>query len=425
MGSGRPRGRLNGVDIKPEVLRQARAGAGLSLAQVGGIELTRQAVHLIETGKVRPSMQSLRVITSRLAVPIQTVLVRTYPSEDVRELETLIQGHHYDRVLERGQEILKRTEADPAVALVHYYLGHALCQLGRPQLALQRLRLARELFESMGSEELVAETMDLEARALHNAEQPEALTVAEEALQRYRALDHRRPEIESRLVERIATILAGRGDFAAARVRYDEALEVAGGVRDLASVARIYHGLGYCYLRVGDLGRAVDLVLKSETLYEAEQRINDAPPNLDLPVVENDLGMLLMEQGDLDRAEQRFQSALQRFASLGVERWRSHVLLSLGELRHRQRRYDEGLEFVEEAVGLAHRLNETRALAAAYKQLGELRAAQGNLDRAISDFRRALAILEEAGLEERRAECMRAYERVLAQSPQRDAATSA
>lgn len=397
----------------------------MSLAQVGGTELTRQAVHLIETGKVRPSMQSLRVITSRLAVPIQIVLVRTYPSEDVRELETLIQGHHYDRVLERGQEILKRTEADPAVALVHYYLGHALCQLGRPQLALQRLRLARELFESMGSEELVAETMDLEARALHNAEQPEALRVAEEALQRYRALDHRRPEIESRLVERIATILAGRGDFAAARVRYDEALEVAGGVRDLASVARIYHGLGYCYLRVGDLGRAVDLVLKSETLYEAEQRINDAPPNLDLPVVENDLGMLLMEQGDLDRAEQRFQSALQRFASLGVERWRSHVLLSLGELRHRQRRYDEGLEFVEEAVGLAQRLNETRALAAAYKQLGELRAAQGNLDRAISDFRRALAILEEAGLEERRAECMRAYERVLAQSPQPDAATSA
>lgn len=425
MGSGRPRGRLNGVDIKPEVLRRARAGAGLSLAQVAGAELTRQAVHLIETGKVRPSMQSLRVITSRLAVPMQAVLVRPHSSADVRELETLIQGHHYDRVLERGQEILRHTEADPAVALVHFYLGSALCRLGRPQPALKELKLARELFESMGSEDLVAETMDLEARTLHNAEQPQALAVAEEALQRYRALEHRRSEIESRLVERVATILAGRGDFAAARVRYDEALEVAGGVRDLAHMARIYHGLGHCYLRVGDLGRAVDLVLKAETLYEAEQRINDAPPNVDLPVVENDLGTLLMEQGDLDRAEQRFQSALQRFAALGAERLRSYVLLSLGELRHRQRRYDQGLELVEEAVGLAHRLNATRALAAGYKQLGELRAAQGNLDRAISDFRRALAILEEAGLEERRAECMRAYERALAQSRQPDAATSA
>ena len=59
----RARGRLSGVDINAATLRQARVAAGLSLAQVGGQELTRQAVHLIETGKVRPSMRSLRSLT--------------------------------------------------------------------------------------------------------------------------------------------------------------------------------------------------------------------------------------------------------------------------------------------------------------------------------------------------------------------------
>src|SRR5215470_14806692 len=72
--SRRARGRLSGVDINPEVLRQARVAAGLSLAQVGGTELTRQAVHLIETGKVRPSMRSLRVLASRLGVPVASLL---------------------------------------------------------------------------------------------------------------------------------------------------------------------------------------------------------------------------------------------------------------------------------------------------------------------------------------------------------------
>ena len=33
-------------------------------------------MHLMETGKVRPSMHSLRVITDRLAIPIDAVLIR-------------------------------------------------------------------------------------------------------------------------------------------------------------------------------------------------------------------------------------------------------------------------------------------------------------------------------------------------------------
>ena len=429
MGSGRPRGRLNGVDVKAEVLRHARRRAGLSLAQVAGSEITRQAVHLIETGKVRPSMNSLRVITSRLAVPIDAVLAQpmAYPKTDghVEELEALVREHHYDRALERGGEILQRTDSPSVVALVNHYLGHALIRLARPVEALNRLELAQDLFESIGNSGLVVETMLLRARALHLAEDTQGFEVAVQALERCRTLDPRRPEIESQILERMGTILANRGDFDGARVRYDEALQSAGAVRDLAQLARIYHGLGFCYLKVGDMGRAIDLVLKAETLYEAQLRISDAPPNTDLPRVENDLGLLLMEQGDLRRAEQRLQSALQRFSELGVQHLRTNVLLSLGELRYRQGRYDDGLELVEEAVGLARRLNKTRDLALGYKQLGELRAAQSDLEQAVLDFQRALIILEEAGLEEHRAECMRAYERLLAQSRQAGAAAGA
>lgn len=429
MGSGRPRGRLNGVDVKAEVLWHARRRAGLSLAQVAGSEITRQAVHLIETGKVRPSMNSLRVITSRLAVPIDAVLAQptAYPRPDgqVGELEVLVREHHYHRALERGSEILQRADSPSVVALVNHYVGHALVRLARPVEALNRLELAQDLFESLGDSWRVVETMLLRARALHLAEDTHGLDVAVQALERSRTLDPGRPEIESQILERVGTILASRGDFEGARVRYDEALRAAGAIRDLAQLARIYHGLGFCYLKVGDIGRAIDLVLKAETLYDAQLRITDAPPNTDLPRVENDLGLLLMEQGDLRRAEQRFQSALQRLNELGVQRLRTNVLLSLAELRYRQHRYDDGLELVEEAVGLARRFNETRDLAVGYKQLGELRAAKGDLERAVLDFERALTILEEAGLEEHRAECMRAYERMLAQSRQAGAAAGA
>lgn len=411
------------------MLRHARMRAGLSLAQVAGSELTRQAVHLIETGKVRPSMSSLRVITGRLDLSISSVLAKPNGGQQadgpVGELNSLVQGHQYQRAVERGAEILKDADSPRIVALVYHWVGHALIHLGRPLEALNRLKLALELFESLGDTWFVVDTMELQAKALHMAEDRQALEVAMRALERCRQLDPRPPETESRLLERIGTILAGCGDSSGARSYYEQALQAAGNVRDLAQVARIYHGLGFCYLKVGDLARAVDLVLKAETLYEAERRISEAPPNMHLPRVESDLGVLLMEQGDLDGAEQRFQSALRRYAELGTERVRSHALLSLGELRYRQRRYDEGLELVEEAVRLARRFNESRALGEAYKQLGEIRAAQGDVDRAVEDFQRALVILEESGLYEYRAECLKAYDGAMAQRRQADAAAGA
>jgi tetratricopeptide (TPR) repeat protein len=429
VGSGRPRGRLNGVDVKAEVLRHARRRAGLSLAQVAGSELTRQAVHLIETGKVRPSMNSLRVITSRLAVPMHSVLVEADAAirqdEPVEELEALVREQYYDRALERGAEILQSALSPSVVASVHHYLGHALYRLGHPWKAMDRLTLALDLFNSGGASSSVVKTMELQARALHLAEDERALAVAEEALERCLALDPPEPRTKSALLELIGAILAARGDHVGARSRYDEALEAAGSVRDLAQMARIYHNLGFCYLRVGDLGRAIDLVLKAETLYEAEQRISGAPPNLDLPRVENDLGMLLMEQGDLVRAGQRIESALQRLSDLGVYRLRSHFLLSLAEVRHHQGRLADGVLLVEDAIGLARRLNETRALATGYKQLGELHAAQEEPDLAVRDFQRALAIMEEAGWDERRDDCLRAYERALGRRYQADAAAGA
>ena len=429
MGSGRPRGRLNGVDVKPEILRHARVRAGLSLAQVAGGELTRQAVHLIETGKVRPSMNSLRVITSRLAVPIQSVLVQPASSprsdESLDNLEALVRGHHYDRAVEHGRELLETAESPLVIARVNHYLGHALLRLNQPWKALDRLRVARDMLESASEMPLVVKTMGLQARALHLAQDRRALEVAEQALARCRSLEPPLPEAESDLLQWIGGILTTRNEHVKARAYFDEALQAAGNVRDLGQMARIYHGLGLCYYGVGDLGRAIDLVLKAETLYEAQVRVSGAPPNVELPRVENDLGLLFKEQGDLSRAESRIESAISRLVALGADRMRGNALLSLAEVRERQDRFDEGVSLVKEAIELAQRFNEPRTLATAYKQLGELHAALGKYDLAVPEFQRALAILEEEGLEQRRVECQQAYERAMARRHQADAAASA
>src|SRR5450759_2068405 len=71
--SGR-RGRRRGVEIKPGTVKQARFEAGLSLAQVAGGEISRTAIYFVETGKAKPSIETLKLIAERTGRPLDYFL---------------------------------------------------------------------------------------------------------------------------------------------------------------------------------------------------------------------------------------------------------------------------------------------------------------------------------------------------------------
>jgi tetratricopeptide (TPR) repeat protein len=417
VASKRPRGPRIGIEIDPAALRQARLDAGLSLAQIAGSDLTRQAVHLIESGKVRPTMRSLRIIAHRLGVAETALLAPPGPLPDelaIAELQDLCQRQEYAQVAEQALALVSAGGSPALVAFAHHYLGQALYELTRPAEALLHLREARDQFETIGNPWWVAESTDWEAMALHVLEDASALRVVRKALRRYRSLEPRQPETEARILEHQGAICSARHDYEGGRVSYEAALQVEGGVRELARIARIYHGLAGCHYHLNRLQPAAELLLKAVTLYEAEQRIAPRPMRRAMPAVENDLGLIAMQQGDVVRAEQLFLSALDHFAEVGTERWRNHVLLSLGELRQNQGRYDEALAFVTRALESAVALDETFTLVSGNRQLGKLHAERGDHDLADASFQRALSICHEAGLHERAKECMRSYQRVLA-----------
>jgi tetratricopeptide (TPR) repeat protein len=417
--SRRARGRLSGVDINPEALRRARVAAGLSLAQVGGVELTRQAVHLIETGKVRPSMRSLRILAHRLQVPVASLLAPggggpPTAEGSIAELDRLCRRHEYEQVLARGRVLLESDGTPEVAAGAHYFMGQALCSLVRPQEGMEHLERARALYESLDDDQgRVAETLELEALALQIMEDPRAVRVAEEALRRYRAVDGRRPEVESRLLQRLGNILAGRMEFTAAIGCYEEALQVAGGVRDLVRLARLYHGLAMCHQSTGDVRVSAELLFKAHTLYEADARLTGTGSWSDLARIENDIAVLQMRQGDLARAERFLEASFTRFEQADLERQLSHVLLSQAELRQRQGRLEESIQAVRQAIAHARRYQETRALAVGHQQLGEVQARLGQRELATASFEQALAILRGAGLTRQHAQCMAVRDRAL------------
>src|SRR5216683_2360166 len=54
------RGRRRGIAVREGSVEQARREAKLTLAQVAGGTLTRTAIHLIEKGRTRPSIETLQ-----------------------------------------------------------------------------------------------------------------------------------------------------------------------------------------------------------------------------------------------------------------------------------------------------------------------------------------------------------------------------
>ena len=71
---GSRRRRLPGLAVRPGAIKQARAEAGLSLAQVASGEISRTAIFLAETGKTRPTLPTVQLIATRTGKPVEFFL---------------------------------------------------------------------------------------------------------------------------------------------------------------------------------------------------------------------------------------------------------------------------------------------------------------------------------------------------------------
>src|SRR2546430_5457035 len=94
-GTSRRRGRRRGVEIRPGSAKQARLESGLSLGQVARNDISRTAIYFVETGKAKPSIETLRLIAERTNKPLdfflgQSGAVSVDPAAALVEIERLI-----------------------------------------------------------------------------------------------------------------------------------------------------------------------------------------------------------------------------------------------------------------------------------------------------------------------------------------------
>jgi tetratricopeptide (TPR) repeat protein len=387
------------------------------MSQLAGSDFTRQTVFLIEAGKARPSMRTLEIIAARTGKAIQHFQRgsggiqgtgdRGPGDARVEELQALCLQQQFEKAVLLGLPLLDHPMAPKLEARIRHYVGQALVRSARPDEGLEHLRRAQALLERDPDPWLLVECADWEASALYLKEDPRALLAAERALGLCRATEPRLPGTEARILEHIATIHVKNHSFERAIALYEEALRTAGTMRDLPRLGRTYHGLSIAYQERGDIGRAIEYTHKALALYALE---HDTALQAN---GQNELGLLLMRQGQTERAEEAFRAALAHLGEAGTERMKSHVLLSIGELQLRVGRFADGIEVVKDAIDLAKRLDEHLAVAGGHELLGQLYEHTGDHELSDKEFRIAIKLLNAEGRTERLAETHAAYAELL------------
>ncbi len=414
MPGSRPhrRGRHRGIEVLPEAVRAARLEAGMSMAQVADGKLSRAAIHLIETGRMRPSMDTLSLIARRIGRPISHFLPGGGATDEQRravdELEDLVRRQEFGPAIELADRMLAEGLPAPVESRVRFALGTAYVLIDDGVRARPHLVRARTLFQQARDQWQVAEALDRESCALFLADDPRAVPTALEALDTCERLDPPQPALLVRILVHLGSFHYRAQRWTRAAECYQRALKLAAEVPGIRQLAMIHDGLGQLYQRLGQFGTAIEHMRRAYSLYQGTGEVKD------LARAEHNLGTVLLRQGALASAEPHLFRALALLDEHGIDRQgRGYVLCSLAQLHLAKGQLDQAEERAHEALAVATSLNERGHQATANRWLAQVHLRRGAHAEAEWAFRQAIATLEELGQQEALCDCRIEYAEAL------------
>ncbi len=327
-------------------IRALRKARGLTQAELAGTDLTKGYVSQVEGGQSRLSLRAAQLFAARLGVGVADVLG-----------ETATPRHDELRLLEAEQEL---AAGSPQVAqrLVKDLRpegplrARVLRLRGRASLALDRAREAIKPFTEAIAEFRRNAQHDLAARTQYDLAIAHArLDQTEEAI--LYALECERAIAAGVLVDRtlelqIRTLLASvyvrRGDFEAADLQAERALELAQDVTSREARAQLYAGLARAEQERGKPEEALALWQRSLAELEALGREHAVAETW------NNLALVHLERGAPRRTREALSHATELAERLGHEKLLPWLSLTRARLALLEGRVADATSAASEAL---------------------------------------------------------------------------
>jgi tetratricopeptide (TPR) repeat protein len=405
--------RLPGLNVKPGSVRTARDGAGLSLRELAAGRISQTALHLIETGRTRPTLPTLQLIAERTGKsvdyflePGQEALVgRPLASQelDFTEVELALEQGRFEDAASMGERLVARAAAGAFRARALLYTGQAYVRLARVEKAQPLIGEALAFYRESDDRVMLAECLDWQAAVEHLNESPGALATAQEALSICQGLEAVPVRTVVRILGRVGAISVAQHRWPAAIEAYESAVAVGGALQDLSRMGKMYNDLSIAYRRLDKLDEAHRYAHRAVHVHEM---LND---RLSVGRAQTNLALVLMRLRQLPSAEAHLERALATFRQENVERGRSHIHLALAAVQMERKELESARRHAETGRQLAQRLDERGSVAEADEILGRVAAMTGDWQESDRRFRGALAMLSGLQMPERLMSCHASY----------------
>ncbi len=386
--------------------------AGLSLGQVARDDISRTAIYFVETGKAKPSMETLELISERTGQALDFFLTGAggtdqHPAVRIAELERLLVTGDNAGVVVAAEAALTHKYDGESEARIRLLASMAYLRLAQPVLGRRLAAAARMYFEQVPDLHMTAEALGNEAQAAGLMQDPAAVHIAEGALATCRSLRPVPRVLEARLLRVLGHMLVAAQRWKEAIACYEEAVAVGDVVQDLHQLSLLYGGMSLAHQEIGQINEAARYAQKALTIHET---LND---RLSQARSLNNLGWMLIQLGEFALARGNLDRALRIFDEQGVETGKAEILMSLAALELAEGDVDSASDVAHLALELAVRRGEMATASEAHTLLGRVAAQRGLDADADEAFAAALVAAEAMGQGPRLTQVHEAYAEVL------------
>jgi CHAT domain-containing protein/tetratricopeptide (TPR) repeat protein len=181
-----------------------------------------------------------------------------------------------------------------------------------------------------------------------------------------------------------------QGEYEKAIDYYNRALALAERMSSSRAVAFVLNNIGGVHLMRGNYRDALHYYQESLAIKEKNQT---GEVSLDISSTLNNISTVYERIGDFDLALEYLQRSEDVYRRLGKP-VASEILVDLGRLSADRRQYDLAVAYYERALAAYEAAGTQAQMASTLTYLGSVRRALGDIDGAMKDFQRSLAISE-------------------------------
>ncbi len=385
-----------------ERIRARRQELGLTQAAVAGDHLSKGFISLIEMGRAKPSIETLRLLAKRLQKPIgyfvegDTTLSRKALHAKLASAWISLKRAEFTQAAElfaESRKIAKHHKDVSAEADAYIGLASALAGLRQFDAAQRNVRRGKELAEAAQSSHHLARVSQV--LGLVEYYRGNLTAAREHFLEGYHCVQKStNPDLSlaGSMLLNLGNAFRESGDVAEATKWYREALKTLEPTHDLPRIGLVHVQLGTAQRQRGNYDGALAHFTRAEHIFELLEDISL------LAQARNSIGIMLVEQGEIEEAITHFKSSLSMKERVGDDPGRARTLTELARAFAAKGLFADAQRALAESERLTQKLGDVTEHARVQLARARIHVALHRIPDAIRQYETSIAVLEKLGL---------------------------